>query len=165
MEKVQHHTVTLNCDARTAFGMFTVNEHLEAWLTAKADVESKLGGKYELFWNPPSRESDSTIGCRITTFLQDKLIGFDWKGPLEYKDLMNDADPLTHVSVFFLPADEGGEARTMVHLIHSGWRSSPEWEGPWKYFENAWALCFKRLEQLVNAGETPEPWHPRGERT
>ena len=164
MEKVQHHIATLNCDPHTAFEMFTVNEHLEKWLTVEADVEPKLGGKYELFWNPRDKENDSTVGCRITTFLPDKLLGFDWKGPLEYRDLMNDADPLTHVSVFFLPIDaEGAEPRTAVHLIHSGWRSTPEWEGPWSYFEGAWKMCFERLEVLVNERVTPERWHPRSE--
>jgi len=161
MEKVQHHTVTVNCDPHKAFELFTRNEHLEKWLTVEADVEPKAGGKYELFWNPSDKENDSTIGCRVTTFLQDRLLGFDWKGPLEYKDVMNDADPLTLVSVFFLPVEAEDGLRTVVHLIHSGWRSAPEWEDPWKYFDNAWALCFKRLDQYVNEGVVPPDWHPR----
>jgi len=74
---------------------------------------------------------------------------------------MNETDSLTHVSVFFTPIGDEGGKRTAVHLIHSGWRDAPEWEGPWTYFDNAWALCFKRLVQYVNEGAIPSAWHPR----
>ena len=150
MEKVQHHEASLACAPHTAFEMFTRGENLEKWLTLVADVEARVGGKYELFWDPDDREVDSTIGCRITTFLPDTLLGFDWRGPKKYRDLMNDADPLTHVCVFFLPIEGDGGPRTTVHLVHTGWRSGSEWEGPWGYFDTAWRLSFKRLEELVN---------------
>lgn len=29
-----------------------------------AAVDPKVGGKYELFWNPEDREKDSTISCK-----------------------------------------------------------------------------------------------------
>jgi uncharacterized protein YndB with AHSA1/START domain len=162
MDKVQHHTVSLLCDPHTAFEMFTQNENLVKWLTVEANVEAKLGGKYELFWNPADRKIDSTIGCRITSFLPDTLLGFDWKGPGKYKELMNGVDPLTHVSVFFLPVEANGARRTVIHLIHSGWRSAPEWEGAWDYFTTAWALSFNRLKQLVDNDRTSQACHETG---
>jgi hypothetical protein len=65
-DRIIHKSVRLHCDPKQAFEMFTVNKHLESWLTTKAEVEPNLGGKYELFWNPTDRENDSTVGCRIT---------------------------------------------------------------------------------------------------
>ena len=67
----------IDCDRETAFNMFTKNELLENWLTVKAEVDPKVGGKYELFWVPENRESNSTIGCKITGIDRDKFISFD----------------------------------------------------------------------------------------
>lgn len=146
MDKIIHRSLKLNCDVHQAFEMFTVNEKLESWLTELADVEPKLGGSYELFWNPDDKRYDSTIGCRITAIKEDKFLSFEWKGPKQYNDFMNTADPLTHVVVFFIP----GDGFTEVQLIHSGWRSSPEWEEARQWFEKMWNVCFEALEKQIN---------------
>lgn len=45
MDKVLHHTVRLDCDARRAFEMFTINELLQSWLAPLAEVEPVAGGR------------------------------------------------------------------------------------------------------------------------
>jgi uncharacterized protein YndB with AHSA1/START domain len=130
--------------------MFTVNEYLQSWLTAAADVEPVVDGKYELFWNPEDRENDSTIGCKITAIERGRFLSFDWKGPKQFKKFMNKADPLTHVVVFFTPGEELGPNRTTeVHLIHSGWRDSKEWEEARLWFEKVWDKALEELAKLV----------------
>ena len=52
MDKIIYRSINLKCDPQKAFELFTVNKHLERWLTQMADVEPRIGGKYELFWNP-----------------------------------------------------------------------------------------------------------------
>jgi uncharacterized protein YndB with AHSA1/START domain len=130
--------------------MFTVNEMLESWLTVIADVEARPGGKYELFWDPENRENNSTIGCRITALEKDKFIAFEWKGPTQFKHFMNNVVPLTHVLVFFIPCTEGSEHGTEVHLIHTGWGKSDEWEQARTWFAKAWQAAFDRLQKTVN---------------
>jgi uncharacterized protein YndB with AHSA1/START domain len=99
------------CDRKRAFEMFTDNELLASWLTNLADVEPRVGGKYELFWVPEEKQDNSTIGCKITALEPNKLLAFEWKGPIFYKDFMNVSDPLTHVTVMFLDISfiQGGE--------------------------------------------------------
>lgn len=150
MNNILHHSVRLNCSPAKAFAMFTENKHLESWLTVEADLEPKVGGKYELFWNPENRVIDSTIGCKITALEPDKFLSFEWKGPAQYKGFMNDADPLTHVVVFFVPFADEPSSRTEVHLIHTGWRSTNEWEEARQWFEKMWSGCFKELSKQVN---------------
>lgn len=87
MDKVLHHTVRLDCDARRAFEMFTINELLQSWLAPLAEVEPVAGGKYELFWDPMDRENDSTIGCRVSAIEPNKFLSFEWKGPVQYQAL------------------------------------------------------------------------------
>jgi uncharacterized protein YndB with AHSA1/START domain len=150
MNKTLHLSTQITCDTNEAFRMFTVNEMLESWLTVAADVEAKLGGKYELFWDPDNKENNSTIGCRITAIEKDKFIAFEWKGPTQFKDFMNNIVPLTHVVVFFIPYRESNEQGTEIHLIHSGWGESSEWEEARIWFDKAWQAAFDRLQKLVN---------------
>ncbi len=146
MDKIVHHSVRLYCNARRAFEMFTVNHLLESWLVNVAEVEPVVGGKYELFWEPDDRENNSTIGCRVTAIEPDKFISFEWRSPKQYKHFANNADPLTHAVVFFVLAG----VNTEIHLIHSGWRSSAEWEEARQWQDRAWGVAFKELERQVN---------------
>lgn len=151
MNRIIHRSVRLPCTAGEAFALFTMDEKLERWLTVHADIEPMVGGKYELFWNPEDRQHDSTIGCRITAFEEGRLLSFEWKGPKQYSHFMNSADPLTHVVVLFSQnaAAEGASPCTEVHLIHSGWRESEEWEEARQWFEKAWDVAFMKLLSLI----------------
>lgn len=152
MDKIIYRVINLKCDQQKAFEMFTVNKHLEKWLTTAADVEPRVGGKFELFWNPEDKENDSTIGCRVTAIRPNRFLSFEWKGPKQYKNFMNNADPLTHVVVFFIPCKEGesSNACTEVHLVHSGWRSSAEWEQARLWVDKNWDAAFEELRKYIN---------------
>ncbi|HEX8708631.1 MAG TPA: SRPBCC domain-containing protein [Pyrinomonadaceae bacterium] len=148
MSNIVHRSVTLRCTAAEAFQKFTATEHLTGWLAKDAEVEPKAGGKYELFWDAGEREKNSTLGCRITAFEPDKLIAFDWKGPEPFRHFMNVARPLTHVTIFFLPSPE----TTEVHLIHTGWGDTPEWDDARQWFERAWSEALESLRNQIDEG-------------
>lgn len=145
MDKIIYHSIVLGCSPRKAFEFFIVNKHLQQWLTKVADVEAKVGGKYELFWNPEDRENDSTIGCKVLAIAEDRFLCFEWKGPKQFKHLMNDVRPLTNVVAFFIPTTEGTE----VHLLHTGWRVTAEWEEARQWFDKAWDMALSELENYV----------------
>ena len=146
MDKIILQTVTLNYTTEEAFEMFTDNKNLESWLTAKADVENKVGGKYELFWEPNDPENNSTIGCKILAMDRPNYLNFEWRGPKQYKHFMNNIRPLTNVTVIFIP--NGGQ--TQVTLIHTGWQDTDDWEQARQYFINAWKGAFEQLDKYVN---------------
>ncbi len=152
MDKIVHQRVILTCGLREAFTCFTENNALERWLTVEADVEPVPGGKYELFWDPDNREDNSTIGCRITAIETDQFLSFEWRSPEQFKHFTGDADPLTHVVVFFIPTAEG----TTINLIHSGWRNSPEWEDARQWQERAWAGALAELARLATDRDTTD---------
>ncbi|TET91348.1 MAG: SRPBCC domain-containing protein [Methanomassiliicoccales archaeon] len=145
MDRIIYQSVLLKCDPRRAFEMFTVNEHLEKWLTVVADVEPSVRGKYELFWVPEDRENESTIGCRVLAVQTGKFLSFEWKGPKQFKHFMNKVRPLTNVVVSFIPTEEGTE----VHLLHTGWRDTPEWEEARQWFVAQWEATLSELEKYV----------------
>jgi uncharacterized protein YndB with AHSA1/START domain len=152
MDDIIHVEAKLRCAPAHAFKMFTENRSLERWLTSHAEIEPKVGGKFELFWNPKDRENDSTIGCKVLACNEGQLIAFEWKGPKEFKEL-NLERPLTTVVVSFFPALDG----TTVHLIHSGWRSTPQWRTAFDYFVRNWRTAFTELERVVNESRTEVP--------
>ena len=152
MDKIIHFSAQLNCDQDQVFEMFTTKKHLESWLTMIAEVKPKVGGKYELFWDPNDRENDSTIGCKITAIEPGKFLSFEWKGPKQYKHFMNTVRPLTHVTVFFIPIknEEHKSPLTELHIIHTGWGNTEEWEEARQWFENAWKKNTNDLKNLIN---------------
>jgi uncharacterized protein YndB with AHSA1/START domain len=150
MDKIIYYSINLKCDPQEAFEMFTVNKHLQNWLTQVADVKPKVGGKYELFWNSEDKENDSTIGCKILALHPNKFLSFEWKGPKQFKHLMNEVRPLTNVAVSFIPHPEGTE----VHLLHTGWRDSVEWEEARQFFDKAWKIALSELQKYMRKNES-----------
>lgn len=134
----------LTSSPREAFAYFIRPELLTAWLTPAAEVDPRVGGRYELFWRPDDREVDSTIGCRITALAEGQLIAFQWRSPRQFRSFANTADPLTHAVVTF----HGTPTGTRVHLVHTGWRSSPEWDEARRWQERAWEVAFQALSRI-----------------
>jgi len=150
MQKIIQIEIELNCDISEAFEFFTVSEKLESWLPEKAEVEPKIGGKYELFWDPQNPDINSTIGCRITSFEKDKFLSFEWKGPEMFQSFMNFCDPLTHVVVVFTPSLKDPK-KSLVCLFHSGWRDDPGWQEARNYFEKAWSGALTNLKEKLSS--------------
>jgi hypothetical protein len=140
-DRVIHVHSRVGLSPREAYRHFIAPGLLASWLTVKASVEPHVGGRYELFWDPNDLENNSTIGCRITALSADELVAFQWRCPVEFKSFANGANPLTHVVVTFHRVDDG----TQIHLLHSGWRDSNEWERARAWQERAWTDAFQRL--------------------
>jgi len=133
MQKIIYLTSEVKGSKEEAFDYF-----LNAKYAPEAIIETKVGGKYETYWNPPEREDNSTIGCKITALEKNKLLAFEWKGPVNFKEFMNTCDPLTHVTFFFSEVKKESEKFTKVNLLHTGWGPTEEWEEARIYFEEAW---------------------------
>jgi uncharacterized protein YndB with AHSA1/START domain len=134
--------VTLNLSASQAWSLWIDDQKLEEWLTAKAHVEPRLHGHYELFWDPAHPHENSTIGCHITAIIPGKLLVFEWKGPVPYAELMNVSPLPTWVQISFEPVDS---SNTVLHFRHSGWGQSPRWSEARTWQLNAWTEAFKNL--------------------
>lgn len=152
MDKIIVQTALLNCSLEKAFEMFTENQMLESWLTTKADVEMRVGGKYELFWTPedPDPTNNSTYGCKVLAVDQPNFFNIEWAGNAEQKEFMNKVRPLTNVTFLFTKLDSN---QTKVTLIHTGWRDMSDWEQARQFFINAWRGAFSKLEKYINEGE------------
>lgn len=149
MSSILLHSARLHCPLEHAFALFTRNELLQTWLTRVADVEPVVDGKYELFWDPDDPTHHSTLGCKITAIEADALLAFEWKGPPRFR-CMNEANPLTHVAIFFTLCQEVLTPCTDIYLLHSGWGVGAAWEEARAYCARAWETAFAGLETMVN---------------
>ncbi len=145
MNNTFHLSARLNCNVKEAFAFFTQNSLLESWLTQQADVLAQVNGKYELFWEPANKHSNSTLGCEISALEKNQLLSFNWKSPSQFAHFANNANSLTHVVVSFVAVN----GATVVHLVHSGWQQGNDWQQAKTWQQHAWQLAFKRLQSLT----------------
>lgn len=149
MDKIITKSANLNIPTANAFKYFSENNLLEKWLTVKADVEMKVGGKYELYWTPedPDQTNNSTHGCKVLSIERPLFFNIEWTGNAEQKKFMNTVRPLTNVTFLFHELESN---KTRVTLIHTGWREEDNWESARQWFLQAWTGAFKKLEDIVN---------------
>jgi uncharacterized protein YndB with AHSA1/START domain len=141
-------STTLPSSVSESFRLFTEPRCLETWLCERASVDARVGGLFELFWTPDDPQNDSTIGCSITAFEPDRVLAFQWRSPRQFKVFANVADPLTHVVVAF----HGVDGACVVTLVHSGWRSTPEWLEAAEWQSVAWDYAFQALQVRAASG-------------
>lgn len=134
--------------AESAWKLWTDSKLLEKWLTTEASVDPKLNGSYELFWDPTNKNENSTLGCRINAFVPNKILGFEWRGPVPFAALMNIKPFPTWVVLSF---ESTAINKTIIHFRHSGWGVGEDWNKARQWQENAWRMAFKELEELMAA--------------
>jgi len=138
----------LNASVETVWKLWTEAKSLESWLTTEANVEAKLGGAYELFWDPSNHKDNSTFGCKITAFNPRRLLGFEWRGPVPFADLMN-VEPLPTWVVLSFEAISVNKCH--LHFRHSGWGEGERWSQAKQWQMQAWQGAFKELGELAQS--------------
>lgn len=148
MENIIHRKIRVDCPPQRAFEMFTVNRHIVRWLAPKADVKPEAGGRFHLFWDTKDLSKDNSRGCRITAIEHGRFLAFEWKSFERFSSFMDDADPKTHCTVFFMP-DKESRKQTDIHLIHTGWRTSEQWQEARDWYDEAWKNALGELKNLL----------------
>lgn len=118
MEQTIHRSIWLDCAPLRAWQMFTDNNLLTTWLAEKADVEPRLGGKYEIFGDLGKVHDNCTAGCRVTACEPGQALSFTWQTPPRFG-----GQTPTLVTALF-SRENGG---TRLHLLHTGWQSEVKW--------------------------------------
>jgi len=128
---------------------WTESDRITKWFAPVAEIEPKLGGKFELYFNPNNKSSMCTQGCKIVQLEAPQLLAFEWKGPDPFADVVNLEGALTIVKVRL----ESVESGTMVYLEHSGWNQSEESLKAREWHVEAWNQMLSSLKSSMEAGE------------
>jgi uncharacterized protein YndB with AHSA1/START domain len=135
----------LSLTVAQAWNAWTQNDKLEEWLTAKANVDVRVGGAYELFWQPETPNQNSTIGCKVTAMLPQKLLAFEWKGAVQFSNIMNVTPLPTWVSISF---ESTGSNSSIIHFRHSGWQAGADWDAARQWQTRSWMGALEELKKL-----------------
>jgi uncharacterized protein YndB with AHSA1/START domain len=128
---------------------WTRGDRVVKWFAPDARIEPFLGGSYELFFNPANRDQMGTKGCIITLIQPKERLGFTWKGPDDFVDLMNQEDALTYVLVTL--SEEAGKTKVLIE--HFGWGEGEEWEKARSWHQMAWTQVLSSLKSALESGE------------
>ena len=136
---------------------WTRPDRITSWFAPEARLEARVGGAFELFFDPADHEHQCTKGCAFTTFEPKKRLGFTWRGPDRFERLMNNSASLTSVLVTF--SNEDGITRVLVE--HHGWGTGAEWEKARAWHQKAWEEVLGSLSCFLESKaegleETPD---------
>jgi hypothetical protein len=155
MNRIIYKKIEIHLNSKNAFEWFVLENKVTSWLCEKANIETKKGGKYELYWNLKNIKHNNTVGCKINIYDYGKVLGFNWKGPREFHDFMNKIQPLTQVTIFFNHLEND---KTEIILIHSGWKNSEQWQKAFEWYQLAWDESLKQLHKVINTSENKNFW-------
>ncbi len=114
--------VSISAPPDLVWWAWTKPDRITVWFAPEAIIEARPGGPFELFFDLSDHEHQCTKGCVFTLVEPKKRLGFTWKGPDEFADLMNNPTSITSVLVTLY--DENGTTRVVVE--HRGWGEGEE---------------------------------------
>ena len=122
---------------------WTTKEELIKFFAPEAEIELKLGGKFEMYFlldNPPGTRGGE--GNKILSFVPHKMLSFEWNAPPQFPNVREEK---TYCVVFFDKLDLNS---TKIRFYHLGWQEGDEWDQVYNYFQKAWDYVLENLKKL-----------------
>jgi uncharacterized protein YndB with AHSA1/START domain len=131
---------------------WTTNEGATSFFAPAANIDLRVGGPYELFFDPGAgRGNRGGEGATILAYQEGKMLSFTWNAPPHMAEIRKQ---WTHVVVRFSAL---GPDKTRVSLRHDGWGEGKKWDDAFDYFSRAWKdIVLPRLRQRFESG--PVDW-------
>ncbi len=137
--------LTVNAPIEKVWHTWTDSQDITNWFSPEAHIEPRLGCSYELYFDPSNHDHQSTKGCEIIEIKPMTNLGFQWKGPDEYQETMNNPAIITYVHVTFEPDGE----KTHIIVNHGGWGKGEKWEEAKTWHIRAWEGVLSDLEKYI----------------
>ena len=127
------------------WSLWATSAGMASWLVPAAHIDLRIGGAYELYFlKDAPLGARGSEGCRILSFLPERMLSFTWNAPPEHVETRPQR---TWVVVELVSVAEG----TRIRLTHLGWPVSglADPDGPWsttyRYFDDAWSSVLETL--------------------
>ena len=120
---------------------WTEKEILIKYFAPEAEIELKIGGKYEMYFlldNPPGTRGGE--GNKILSFVPQKMLSFSWNAPPQFPSVRKEE---TWCVLLF---DKTDINTTKIRFYHLGWQQGEEWDQVYDYFQKAWDLVLGNLK-------------------
>ena len=139
--------VVVDAPRDSVWNVWTTAEGITSFFSPEANVELRVGGRFEMLFNPDKSMAGSRggEGCRILSYLPKELLTFSWNAPPQYADARRYR---TRVVLQFSDAPQG---KTRVKLTHLGWGPEPMWNDVYDYFDSAWGRVMENLQKRFSS--------------
>ncbi len=122
---------------------WTTTEGISSFFAPDADIELKVGGKFELYFMPDAPVGQrGAEGTKVLSFLPKEMLSFEWSAPPAVPTL-RDANMRNWVVLRF---EELGPAEVKLHVTHLGWGEGEDWDACFDYFSKAWPSVLKACQ-------------------
>ena len=134
-----------------AWAAWTTREGIISFFAPDAKVEPRVGGAFQIYFNPLGAPgSKGADDMRFMALQPKSMLSFDWNAPPHLPDARAQR---TFVVVRFAAVD--GKS-TRVSLHHTGWGDGGEWDKAYAYFDRAWGNVMANLKKRFESG--PQDW-------
>ena len=137
-------TKTVNCPISIVWWKWTTHKGLLTFFGPDNKIELKLGGVFEIYFlldNPKGLKGSE--GCKIISYLPEKMLSFTWNAPPQYKKIRSH----NHKTWVVVNLYKETEHKTKIELNHLGWLDGNEWDEVYNYFDSAWETVLTWLEE------------------
>lgn len=123
--------------------LWSTREGLLTFFGRDNKIDLRIGGEFEIYFLLDNEYGlRGSEGCRILSYLPDKMLSFSWNVPPKFEKLRQ-SDYKTWVVVMF---NGIGPDKTEIVLSHYGWPEDREWDGVYDYFNLAWDEVLNGIE-------------------
>ncbi len=134
------------------WGAWTMVEGVVTFFAPKANVELRVGGLYELFFDLQAPIGfQGTEGCKVLHVEPQSSFGFEFIAPLQFPNVRR---LKTRVDLDLKEVQMG--ALNKVLLVHSGFLGGEEWDAAFEFFNWSWDLVLARFQRRFSSG--PIDW-------
>lgn len=139
--------VTVDKTPAEVFRLWSTPEGVQAFLAPGARIEPRVGGLYQVTFDPagdPEGARHGTQGARVLRIVPEREIAFEWTFPPLGVELHTKPYP-TWVEVRLSPS-EARPGATRVRFAHRGFASGGKWDLAFEMFRDAnWPLVLNRF--------------------
>lgn len=140
-DKVIHKTRTINAPVKEVWNKWTTHEGLLTFFGVDNKIELKPEGAFEIYFLMDSPYgSRGSEGCKVLSFLPEKMFSFTWNAPPHFEKIRNSDDYTWAVLQFTSEND-----KTVIDFQHIGWLEGEDWNAVFDYFDKAWDRVFDGL--------------------
>ncbi|MBC8386186.1 MAG: SRPBCC domain-containing protein [Candidatus Cloacimonetes bacterium] len=142
MDKHIYQEIVIPARLAAVWNAWTVKEELTKFFAPEAEIEMKIGGKYEMYFllkNPVGSRGGE--GNRILSFVPQKMLSFEWNAPPNFPNVRQEK---TWCVLFFDKLDLNS---TRIRFYHLGWQEGDEWDQVYDYFQKAWDSVLGNLKK------------------
>jgi uncharacterized protein YndB with AHSA1/START domain len=144
--RVIEKTKVINQSITDLWNKWTTHDGLTSFYGKDNKIELKIGGAFEIYFlinNPVGLQGSE--GCKILSFLQNRMLSFSWNAPPKYKEV-RESEYKTWVVIEF---KEINDQKTEIVLTHLGWIDDIRWDEVFEYFNDAWGSVLNHLEESI----------------